>query len=271
MEQKIKNIIEEKVVGVWEAAHDERGHHYRHYPTGILVDSVTTKLIADKPHLLKWAIKKGIEWLETNDRFSKLATPERNQFMIGAQEAYTEFRDQAGSVGSLAHTVIENYINYRIERGVWPEDIRKGFKEGADPRAIASARSVEAIIRKLDIVPIASEILVGSIKHKIAGTLDLLALVDGELTLIDWKTSNQVSDEYANQVAAYKFCFEEMTGLKIKKAQIFHLSKDYDKCTVYNIPNLTSAYKAYKAIATYYDWYHNGKDKLIKDVKRITI
>lgn len=269
--EQIKKIIEEEVRGVWVAEHNETGHHYRHTPTGLLVDSVTTKLIADKPHLVKWAVKKGIEWLEVNDRFLKLATSERGQFMIGAQEAFTEFRDQAGSVGSLAHAVAENYINYRIKNGRWPDDIRKGFKEGADPRSIASARSVEAMIRKIDIVPIASELLVGSVKHKIAGTLDLLALVDNELTLIDLKTSNQVSDEYANQIAAYKFCFEEMTGLKIKKAQIWHLSKDYDKCTVYNIPNLSSAYKAYKAIATYYDWLHNGKEKLTKDVKKVII
>lgn len=269
--KEIQNKIKDTVTGVWQSAHDAKGHHYLHVPTNTVVDSVTMKLIADKPHLLKWSIKKAVEWLEVRDRFTKLSTSERNVYMIGAQEAYTEFRDQAGSVGSLAHTVIENYINYRIEKGIWPVDICRGFTEGADARSIASARSVESEFKKMDIVPIASELLVGSVRHKIAGTLDLLALVNDKLTLIDFKTSNQVSDEYANQVAAYKFCFEEMTGLKIKTAKIFHLSKDYDKCTVYNIPNLPSAYKAYKNIALYYDWLHNGKEKLLKDIKQKTI
>jgi len=269
--EQIKKIIAEKVEGKWQAEHDASGHHYRHIPTNILVDSVTTKLIAEKPHLLKWSISKAIEWLEQYDRWERLKGPDRSLMLLGSQEAYTEFRDDAGSVGSAAHQVAENFLNYRIEKGFWPEDIRKGFKDGADPRAIASARSIEMILKKLDVIPISSELLVGSIRHRIAGTLDLLALIDNKLSLIDFKTSNAVSDEYANQVAAYKYCFEEMSGLKIKTVKIFHLSKKYDKCIVYNVPNLPSAYKAYKGIATFYDWFNNGKEKLEKDIKKIVL
>lgn len=269
--EQIKKIIAEKITGIWVPEHDAEGHHYRNTKTGVLVDSVTTKLIADKPHLLKWSIKKGVEWLEVGDRFVRLSGPERNTIILGCQEAYTEHRDDAGDIGLLVHAVIEAYIVYWTKNGTLPDDIRKGFKEGADPRAIASARSVEALFKKHNIIPLASELLVGSTKIGTAGTLDFLCLWNGVVTLGDFKTSNNVSDDYAAQVAAYKYMFEEMCGIKIKQCKVFHLSKDYDKFTVYKIPKLSSAYKAYKGIATYYDWLHNGNDKLEKDIIRIDL
>ena len=269
--EAIKQIIAEKVEGVWKAEHSSTGHYYRHRDTSELVRSVTTKLIADKPHLLKWSIKKAVEWLEVNDRFARLQGPERNSMMIGAQEAYTEFRDDAGSVGSVAHEVAENYINAWIKKGVAPLDIRAGFTPAADPRSIASARAIETALKKNNVIPIATELLVGSLKIKTAGTLDFLCFWNGKLTLVDFKTSNAVSDDYACQVACYKYMFEEMTGIKIPELKILHLSKDYDKFTIYKVPGIAAAYKAYKGIACYYDWLNNGKEKVEKDIIKINL
>lgn len=270
--EEIKKIIEEKVNGVWIAEHTSDGHFYRHRDFGVLVKSVTGKLIAKKEHLQRWAIKKGIEWLEQGDRWEKLKDPAlRSDYITGAQEAYTEFRDEAGSVGTLAHAVAEKYLDYWIENGIAPEDITKAFKEGADPRSIASARAVEAALKKHRVVPIASELLVGDIKLNVAGTLDLLCMWDGELAIIDFKTSNSVDDDYACQVAVYKKLFELMTGLKIKVVKILHLSKDHDKFTIYNIPAIEEAFRAYMGIAKFYDWRENGKVKVEKDVLRINL
>jgi hypothetical protein len=144
-------------------------------------------------------------------------------------------------------------------------------KEGDDPRAIASMRAVEAYFHRHDITPIASELLVGDIRYS-AGTLDFLAIVDGALTLIDFKTSNSVDGiSYSMQVAAYKYFFERMTGLKIKRVKILHLSKDYDKFTVYIVKALPQAFRAFKQICGLYDWVSDSKEKVLKDVKRVTI
>lgn len=266
---RIRSIIEEKVIGKIQAAHDEFGHHYK-LPSGKVVDSVTTKLIIEKPHLIKWAIKLGFEWMERDGRWAKLTKENREEYLQGMMLAHTEVRDDAGNVGHIAHEVIENYLNDWIKNGNPTPDIRTLIKEGTNYRVYGVARSCEASFKKYQVIPIASEILVGSEKYACAGTLDALMLNVSfpefpEIELWDWKSSNQVNDQYALQVAAYKKFFEDMTGLKITRCRILHLDKFSDKYKCYNVPNLPQALKAFKGIAAAYDWVKNGKKKLIED------
>jgi hypothetical protein len=271
--EEIKNIIQEKVIGVWEPCHDDTGHRYRNTKTGHIQRSVTTKLaILSKPHLINWSIKMGAEWLLKEDRLNRFATERFREDMIrGMQMAHLDKRDDAGGVGTIAHNAIERYINDWIASGTRPQSIVQFAIENPDPRAVASMRAVEAFFNKHNIEPIASEILVGDIRYS-AGTLDFLCMMDGKLTLIDWKTSNAVDQiSYSAQVAAYKYFFEKMTGLKIAQCKILHLSKDYDKFTVYKIQNISKAWTAFKQIASIYDWVYGTKDKIISDIKRISI
>lgn len=272
MEKEIKKIIEEKVSGVWVAEHDVFGHHYRNTKTGKLVDSVTTKQkIIDKPHLKRWMIKRAIEWLEIGDRFAKLKTDERNVYMVGAQQAHTEEALDAADAGTLCHGVIEAYIKYFLKFGEYPSDIRQLFKPGADGKAVAGARAAERLLKTKDIVPVATELLVGDDRMNMAGQLDFLCLYEGDLAILDWKLTNSVSDEYAAQVGTYKKLFERMTDLRVKKVKIFQLSKNFDGFTPYNIPGIASAYQAMQGLSRYYDWSSNQKEKISKDIKRMTI
>ncbi len=272
--KEIKDIIIANVHGVWEPDHDATGHRYRNTKTGHIQRSVTTKLgILNKPHLLKWAVRMGIEWLEKDGRFEKLQNEHwRDEMVTGAQLAHVDVRDEAGGVGHIAHDSIERYINEWIATGTRPEDIRTFCdltKE--DQRATASARAVEAMFIKHNVVPIWSELLVGNVKYS-AGTLDFLCFFDGKLAVLDWKTSNAVDKiNYPLQVAAYVRFFEEMTGLKIKILKIIHLSKDYDKFEVWNIPGIGPAYKTFKHICAVYDWMNSKEEKITKDIKRLKI
>lgn len=271
---KIKLIIKEKVTGVWEPRHDGSGHRYYNTKTGHLQRSVTTKLgILHKPHLAKWQIKVAVEWLCVEDRWQRLMHESwREEMLSGAMLAPFDVRDDAGQVGTQAHNAAEDYINDWINTGVKPADIKAYAKDGVDPRAVASMRAVEAFFNKHYIQPIASELLVGDIRYS-AGTLDLLAMMDDKLTLIDFKTSNSVDPiSYSAQVAAYKYFWEGMTGLTIKQVKILHLSKDYDKFTVYDVKYLPKAWKAFKQICGVYDWISDTRDeKISKDIKRLTI
>ena len=265
---EIQKLISDKVDGVWIAEHDITGHHYRNTQTGQLVDSVTTKIIIEKEHLIRWAVKKGIEWLEVGRRWEYLQMEDmRQEYITGASTAYTEIRDDAGSIGTVAHDAIEDYLKAWLKAGEQPEDIRTFFKPDADSRSVASARAAEKVMTKRNIIPIATELLVGSERYGCAGTLDFLCIVDGQVELWDWKTSNHMSDDYAMQVSAYWAFFHEMTGIRAKTVRIMHLSKDSDRFTSYIVPNLPSAYKAFKGLSTAYDWLHNNKPKLKKDIK----
>ena len=271
---KIKKIIAEKVDGIWESAHDGSGHRYRNTITGHLQRSVTTKLgVLSKPHLMNWAVKMGVEWLMKDERWKKLSNEHwKDEMVSGAQLAHTDVRDNAGAIGTVSHNMAERYINEWMSSGERPQDIRSFAPPNYDPRSIASARAIEAWMVKNDITPVASEILVGNIKFS-AGTLDLLYLDNkNRLCLGDFKTSNAIDkNSYSMQVAAYKYFFEEMTGLKIYKSIILHVSKDYDKFDVYKVNNSTSAYKAFKNTCVLYDFMYSSKNKVEKDIKRISI
>lgn len=271
--EKIQEIIKLKITGVWQANHDTAGHRYLNNQTGHNMRSVTTKLqVLSKPHLIRWAVKVGIEWLQVEDRWQRLLNEAWHEEMVsGAQMAHIGIRDEAGGVGTIAHDAAERYENEWIASGERPKDIKVFLKENPDPRSIASARAVEAFFCKRDVIPIASEILVGDVRYS-AGQLDLLCFLDGKLTLIDHKTSNSIDQiSYSMQVAAYKYFFEKMTGLKIKQCKILHLSKDMDKFTVFDVKYLPQAWKAFRQICGVYDFMFNNKEKIIKDIKRLSI
>lgn len=62
------------------------------------------------------------------------------------------------------------------------------------------------------------EVFVKSDKYGYAGTADLICYIDGELWLIDFKTSKAIYDEYGLQIRAYGYAYEEMTGNKVRTA-----------------------------------------------------
>ena len=270
---KIQEIIKLKIFNKLEPRHTSSGHRYAFLESGHQQDSVTQKLgILHKPHLAKWQIRVAIEFLQVEDRWQRLNTPQyKDELMTGAMMAPFDVRDDAGNVGGQAHQAIERFLNQAIADEKLPEDITKFAIENCDPRAIASMRAAEAYFRKHNVIPIAVEILVGDARYS-AGTLDCIALVDGVLTLIDHKTSNGVDQiSYSAQVSAYKYFFEKMTSLTIKQCKILHLSKDSDKFTVYKVNYLPKAYKAFKQICGVYDWIYSRGDKIEKDIKRLKI
>ena len=68
-------------------------------------------------------------------------------------------------------------------------------------------------------IPLFSDLL------RVAGTTDCIAEYNGELSVIDFKTSRRPKkeewiDDYYMQTFAYKLMFEEMTGIEIKQVVI---------------------------------------------------
>lgn len=271
--EQIKQIIKDKVEGVWEARHTGSGHRYVHLPSGVYQNSVTTKLgILSKPHLAKWQIRMACEWLLKDDRMERLRSEQyRYEMMAGAMLAPFDIRDDASDVGHYAHSIIERWLNDIIASNSFIKDITTFAPGNCDPRAIAAARGVQKLHQDKKIIPIATEILVGDIRYS-CGQLDYLCLWGNEgLTLVDWKSSNQVSQDYILQTVAYCKFLEGMTGLKIKKIKILHLDKGSDKYSIYKVSKINEAWKAFKNICIAYDWKINPKNKLEKDVKRIAI
>jgi hypothetical protein len=271
---EIKKIIDEKITGVWEPRHTEFGHRYCHLPSGKMVDSVTSQLqILGRPHLIPWAVKMGALWLMEGDRAQKLLNPNATEAMIqGMQMASTDFRDTAGKIGSFSHSFLERYCNEFIHNGERPESIMKFIDISKDdPNSIAAARAGEELMKKYNVIPIASEIICGDPRYS-AGQIDLICLWEGkDLCILDWKSSNNVSQDYILQTVAYLKFWEYMTGIKVKKLKIAHLSKNTNKYTIYNVKNIRKSWKAFKNVCEIYKWKVDKNNKLEKDIKRLAI
>jgi len=268
----IKQLITEKVEGVWVKDYDEKGHYYVNTISKKRVPSVTTKLgILKKEHLEKWKIKLAIEFLEQENRWQRLAGEERYSLITAAQLAHKDVSGAAASAGSKTHQCIEAYLLSWLSKGYPPKDIRTWFGPDADPQSIAGARAAEKLFKENDIVPVATELLVGDESVNSAGQLDFLCFWNKRLTLVDWKLANSIDDGYAVQASAYKKMFERMTKLRIKDIKILQLSKNYDSFNIYLVPNVKEAFKSFKGLSMYYDWYHNGQDKTPRDKKIVYV
>jgi hypothetical protein len=288
--ESIREILNTNVIGKWVACHDDTGHYYRHIESEIKVPSVTTQNIIGKPHLLHWATRKAIEalrddpmllanYLKRERELEALGRPAgvKNEYLLVAQNAYIETRDDAASVGTLGHNLIERYIKLWMRTGIKPDDIRKIAleEEAAESRAIAVARSAEKIFSQSNIVPLGAELLVGSYEYQMAGTLDFLCynLDTHGVELWDWKSTNMVDDDYARQVAAYKMMLLEMCGDKFNviNLRIMKLDKWSDNFKPYLVVDADEAFQAQLANNVLYRWKSNGKPKLIADKKRLIL
>ena len=103
-----------------------------------------------------------------------------------------------------------------------------------------------------------SEKKIYSKQYEYAGTLDAEAMVNGELAIIDFKTSNGIYDEYCLQVSAYKQAREEETGQDYKKCFIVRIGKD-GELEVKEIKELDRHFKAFLGCLEIYKWQMENK------------
>lgn len=78
---------------------------------------------------------------------------------------------------------------------------------------------------------IETEVHIFSDELKVAGTCDLIVEIDGELWLLDLKTSNQLQTVYELQTAVYGQCYEECFGKKIDRYGILWLKSSKRKAS----------------------------------------
>ncbi|XP_049847920.1 uncharacterized protein LOC126304981 [Schistocerca gregaria] len=151
--------------------------------------------------------------------------------------------DMALSFGTEVHAIIEKLILTNADdMPCDPEyvTVKDSFR--------AWRRQVESSGSKI----IKTEVQVVSKRYGYAGTMDaLLRTVEvpsgKEIwTVLDWKTSNAIRNEYALQVAAYAKAYEEMTGTPIDRAAVVRFNKKgsptYEVKTVHNLEEAFDAF-----------------------------
>lgn len=114
---------------------------------------------------------------------------------------YNERRDKAADAGTLAHSLVEGHIRgFAVDLTREPPDIvEKAQKAYGAFLEWAGGSKLQ---------PRETELALISEKYRFGGCLDSM-LVNGRLSLGDWKTSGGVYDDYLLQLAAYGLLWEE--------------------------------------------------------------
>ncbi len=153
---------------------------------GKRVPGVTTIIgrFKDSGGLMWWAFEQGksAERGEINSLYDK--------------------RDEAAEAGTLAHSLVEASIRGEPtpELSHYPPEIVKQATQGYENYLRWADTTKMKVIEQE--IPLVSE------KYQFGGTPDAI-MVNDELCLGDWKTSNAIYQDHIIQLAAYKILWEE--------------------------------------------------------------
>lgn len=173
------------------------GKRYYVLPDGTKLPSVTTVVGAKKKKaIMEWRARVGEE--EAN-RISKRAT----------------------SRGTNVHTICENYLNNKPD-----------YMSGIMPDAVEFFLSIKPYLNKINNIHYQEQAL-WSKKIGMAGRVDCIAEYEGELSVIDFKTSSKPKDredvlEYFWQTTAYALMYEELIGVPINNITIIMAVQDHN-------------------------------------------
>ena len=123
---------------------------------------------------------------------------------VGEAEA-NKISRQASSRGTRVHNICESYIQNQV-----------GILEDALPDAIDMFKSIVPFLDRIDNIHVVEGALYSD-DLGVAGRTDLIAEFDGNLAVIDYKTSRkpknwEMCHSYFMQGAFYAYAYEELTG-----------------------------------------------------------
>jgi genome maintenance exonuclease 1 len=173
------------------------GKRFYTLPNGVKLPSVTTVLGAQKKQaIMEW--RKRVGEAEAN-RISKIAT----------------------SRGTNVHSLCEYYLN---------NETNLNKKENVKPDAFEMFLSLKPLLNRINNIHYQEQAL-WSEKLGMAGRVDCIAEFDGELSVIDFKTSKRPKtpaqiEDYYWQTSAYALMYEDMIGVPINNTVIIMAVED---------------------------------------------
>jgi len=137
---------------------------------------------------------------------------------VGEEEA-NRISKQATSRGTNVHTICENYLNNKVD-----------YMKGIMPDALEYFLSIKPYLNKINNIHY-QEAALWSKQLGMAGRVDCIAEYEGELSVIDFKTSSKIKAredilDYFWQTTAYSLMYEELVGRPINNLVIIMAVKD---------------------------------------------
>ena len=114
---------------------------------------------------------------------------------------------KAGEEGTQVHEMIEDYLNHK-ELNFLSETGSPQYNPDVWQMFLRFVEWWETYNPTL----LETEVHLFSDELKVAGTCDLVCEIDGELWIVDFKTSNNIQTTYELQTAVYAQCYKECYG-----------------------------------------------------------
>jgi ATP-dependent exoDNAse (exonuclease V) beta subunit len=129
---------------------------------------------------------------------------------VGEEEA-NRISTKAAGRGTKVHKLCEDYLNNNLD-----------YAKGHMPNNLVLFKTIQPILDEYVNNIHALEVPLYSNHLKVAGRVDCIAEFDGKLSVIDFKTANNLKDEnkiqnYFMQCSAYAIMYEERTKIPVPK------------------------------------------------------
>lgn len=189
---------------------------------GEKLPSVTQILgVINKPALINWANKMGLQGIKTNEVLRNTA-----------------------DIGTLAHEIIESWIKNR----------KPNWKDYTQEQRLQACKCARRFFEWKDkqekFAPIVSEISLVSEKYQYGGCIDLIANLNGKRTVIDFKTSSGIWDEAKYQTSAYYNMANE-NGFDCVDVMIIRIGRD--DFETFKVEQKEQAFEVFKSALTLYN------------------
>jgi hypothetical protein len=193
----------------------EKAHKY--YYDGEHVPGVTTILnvVGKGDALLQWAANCAVEYLKQRLE-GDLTTDDVARFCKEAQKQWRSVKEEAGSIGSIAHDWIEQHL--KGGNAPLPDH----------PKARNSCCIALEWMDSVEWETLEVEKVIFHPEYRYAGKYDWKARINRVKAIPDWKTSKDIYSTYRYQTAAYVKAEEAMTGETIPDRWICRIDKEGD-------------------------------------------
>lgn len=201
---------------------------HKYYVGGTEMPSVTTiikKGIDKSSPLMGWAVKTMGRYIASN--LPKHENIDRDMVIDLIDEAKKEYRKKSETAAALG-TRYHNLIDAFIKTGEVPtldKEVETGFEAFLDFWCNNKIKVIH------------SERVVFSDKFKFSGTCDVLAEVNGILSIVDWKSGKYYAAEHGAQLAAYKLALEEEGFGPIEQRFVVRIDSKTGEFEVHKLPH----------------------------------
>ena len=154
---------------------------------------------------------------------------------------YKKFMTNIVEVGTAVHLLIETVTRDKIDV-ITNELLMSLFKD--NPYFLQNEDTIfrcfcqfliwyNHSIKNAQFELIANELEMVSHQYNYGGTIDMICKLNGEITIIDLKTSSALDTKMLLQLSAYAMMYEENTGDKVKNVGIVRMDKNDENCFEY--------------------------------------